>query len=103
MKSRIWISALFWGLTLFLLIRYAHWILAGFAVLFLLGTAILLAAGLYFRHLWKRAQRKLEAVAHESFRQSSGYSPLNPEADTGPVIHIHAETVYPSEERKENK
>lgn len=97
LKGRFWLSVLFWGLTLFLVIRYAHWILAGFATLFLLTGLLLLAGGLYLRQLWKKARRELEqmAAAAEAFTPPSPRSSAEAEAWEGPVIHIEAETLDP--------
>lgn len=96
MKLRNLLEILFWFAVIALAIRYAHWILAGFASLFVLGSVAVLVGYFYLRHLWKKTEKKLAEMAAETAEiESAMQMPKQTSHMTaeGPIIHIQAETV----------
>jgi hypothetical protein len=96
MKLRGILDIVFWLAVVFLAIRYAHWILAGFASLFLVATVFVLAGYVYLRHLWKKTEKRMADLAAETAEMESAmHIPKQSDHITadGPIIHIQAETI----------
>ena len=97
MKLRNLLEVLFWFAVIALAIRYAHWILAGFAGLFLVAGIAVLVGYFYLRRLVKKTQKQFEAMAAEAAEIETAMQTPKQTSDItadGPIIHIHAETVH---------